>query len=1266
MRTKNNPYKLYTGNRQQIGSVSPKKSPKKPSMQNSTKADKAMRDNGSPQKTPTSVSRQLYPCCLCKITFAGRELLLNHQKEVHQNGPLYACYQCDGIFVGSDPLIRHQKQAHKEGPLFILPQKVVDVMGTKDVEQIVEAYGERLTILDAGGCHGRVMLSIDVDDVDEYKPDVNMAMDHDSYTKVAEASNGDFHRKPKNKNMMYMGTAMANATALERAVEVLKKDVKRSCKQKARTMKMASNGQHNGKDGRLVFGQSEVKESDSINRTKVKQKTVAGKPLKKQHILKVKLRTKAAASKKKKSQTTKKYVCWGCGVSYDAQIEFAGHQAVCKKSLGQFEVLQGRNAKTILEKTIIGTITETEEPQAPLSALIRRRKLPGLSCVFCGEWYMYRFQLDRHKKVCKQLNSERHQFRCSGCKESFSLRYDQCMHILNHCPSVLDDVSASNTFVLSKLRSIQEQTEKERMESSTSATSDGANVPTASTLFCYDCASHIDVKLFREHKLECGAKPPVAMTCLDCCERFPTRLEMNEHKRQNHTYRTRLPLCTCGIVFKKNSDFLQHRKDNPSHCLATSFGPTQTARTPGPSSSARQDVPDTAERMDTSVDKVDASSPQASFVTSVPSEKGKLCRVQVHTSAEGNAITNVTVQFQGQSLDLGVPGVGTCAPATAAHTPAPVPTSRSVAEIRQSVEARQRRHTKKDKPEPPVTKCGIASPADTNPLTALGLVRRTSLPSIPSQANTPTSGTKTVQTGEAAALRAQSLPDDKPTTTTPRQSRRKRINHGPVIKKVMLPGMKIGYLVPVSKTTNQQAAVAEAKELLQKIKPRTNNAATSKVSEEHKPTSSGDTSATTASNSIKAASPVPTSATPKANPEMSPVQKQTPQTHASRTPAVQPQGTFESAQESHALKPEPPKPTASPQSSTVTSPPRKKLPQTSADISESSAEMGEPAAVRTSVEPASVQTKPASQKPGLRKPSNATTEKAKQSSSRKKTPQTSADKSESSAEKLEQAAARTSAGQTKVAPQKLALRKLPSATTDKVRPIEKQKQAPKRKRNENAELDDSSNEPNAKRLRPTGPVSRGSDRRRDGGAQDKSAKAVVTPGDRGPDVIAKDIAPAKRAAVGRSQQSSPSRHTKSARTSPCHAEDVASSVTSQPAARSKTTSPSKDTVSTTRAGVRHSDSASSPPSTLKPDLAQRPRGLMLIAPVNNDMVRCIRCETTFTRVRDITAHECDGRPVSVIVQAELKIGGPGRYPPCGNLNVNGNGVKEEPETDEGQ
>ena len=1259
MRTKNNPYKLYTGNRQQIGSVSPKKSPKKPSMQNLTKADKAMRDNGSPQKTSTSVSRQLYPCCLCKITFAGRELLLNHQKEVHQNGPLYACYQCDGIFVGSDPLIRHQKQAHKEGPLFILPQKVVDVMGTKDVEQIVKAYGERLTILDAGGCHGRVMLSIDVDDVDECIPDVNMAMDHDSYTKVAEASNGDFHQKPKSKNMMYMGTAMANATALERAVEVLKKDVKRSCKQNARTMKMASNGQHNGKDGRVVFAQSEVKDSDSINKTKVKQKTVAGKPLKKQHILKVKLRTKAVANKKKKSQNTKKYVCWGCGMSYDEQIDFAGHQAVCRKLLGQFEVMQGRNAKTILEKTIIGTITETEEPQAPLSALIRRRKLPGLSCVFCGEWYMYRFQLDRHKKVCKQLNSERHQFRCSGCKESFSLRYDQCMHILNHCPSVLDDVSASNTFVLSKLRSIQEQTEKERMESSTSATSDGGNVPTASTLFCYDCASHIDVKLFREHKLECGAKPPVAMTCLDCCERFPTRLEMNEHKRQNHTYRARLPLCTCGIVFKKNSDFLQHRKDNPSHCLATSFVPTQTARTPGPSSSACQDIPDIAERMNTSVDKVDASSPQASFVTSVPSEKGKLCRVQVHTSAEGNAITNVTVQFQGQSLDVGIPGIDTCTPATAAHTPAPVPTSRSVAEIRQSVEARQRRHAKKGKPEPPVKKCGIASPADTNPLTALGLVRRSSLPSIPSQANTPTSGTTTVQTGQTAAPRTQSLPDDKPTTTTPRQSRRKRINHGPVIKKVMLPGMKIGYLVPVSKTTNQQAAVAEAKELLQKIKPRTNNGATTKVSEEHKPTSSGDTSAATASKSIKSASPAPTSATPNANTEMSPVQKQTLQTHASRTPAVQPQATFESpiefakthtsAQESHALKPEPPKPAASPQSSAVTSPPRKKLPQTCADISESSAEMGEPAAVRISVEPASVQTKPAYQKAALRKPSNATTEKAKQSSSRKKTPQTSADKSESSAEKLEEAAARTSAGQTKVAPQKPVLRKPASATTDKA--IEKQKQAPKRKRNENAELDDSSNEPSAKKLRPTG---------------SKSAKAVVTPGDRGRDVVAKDVVTAKRAAVGRSQQSSPSRHTKSARSSPSPTQDVASSVKSQPTARSKTTPPSKDTVSTTRAGVRHSDSASSPSSTLKPDLAQRPRGLMLIAPVNNDTVRCIRCETTFTRVRDITAHECDGRPVSVIVQAELKIGGHGRYPPCGNLTVNENGVKEEPETDLGQ
>ena len=46
--------------------------------------------------------------------------------------------------------------------------------------------------------------------------------------------------------MTDLGSAMANAAALERAVEVLKKDIWRSSVQKARTMKMASNYRYTG------------------------------------------------------------------------------------------------------------------------------------------------------------------------------------------------------------------------------------------------------------------------------------------------------------------------------------------------------------------------------------------------------------------------------------------------------------------------------------------------------------------------------------------------------------------------------------------------------------------------------------------------------------------------------------------------------------------------------------------------------------------------------------------------------------------------------------------------------------------------------------------------------------------------------------------------------------------------------------------------------------------------------------------------------------
>ena len=140
----------------------------------------------------------------------------------------------------------------------------------------------------------------------------------------------------------------------------------------------------------------------------------------------------------------------------------------------------------------------------------------------------------------------------------------------------------------------------------------------------------------------------------------------------------------------------------------------------------------------------------------------------------------------------------------------------------------------------------------------------------------------------------------------------------------------------------------------------------------------------------------------------------------------------------------------------------------------------------------------------------------------------------------------------------------------------------------------------------------------------------------------------------------PSRYMKSARSSPSPTKEFASSVKSQSTARCKTTPPSQDTDSTTRAGVRRSDTASSRSSALKPDLAQRQSGLMLIAPVNTD--------TVMRSVQDVVharARHHSSRHVSHCA-AELKIRGLCIFPPCGNGTVNENGIKEEPETNEGQ
>ena len=183
-------------------------------------------------------------------------------------------------------------------------------------------------------------------------------------------------------------------------------------------------------------------------------------------------------------------------------------------------------------------------------------------------------------------------------------------------------------------------------------------------------------------------------------------------------------------------------------------------------------------------------------------------------------------------------------------------------------------------------------------------------------------------------------------------------------------------------------------------------------------------------------------------------------------------------------------------------------------------------------------------------------------------------------------------------------------------------------------------------------MSRGADRRRDGGVQDKFAKAAVILGGRGQDVVAKDVSTAKCAAVGRSQQSSRSISTHEV------SQIVAVSYKGIRIERQVSVDRQvQDNTTVTGHGLddsrrrRRSDTASSRSSALKPDLAQRQSGLMLIAPVNTD--------TVMRSVQDVVharARHHSSRHVSHCA-AELKIGGLGRFPPCGNGTVNENGTK---------
>ena len=69
---------------------------------------------------------------------------------------------------------------------------------------------------------------------------------------------------------------------------------------------------------------------------------------------------------------------------------------------------------------------------------------------------------------------------------------------------------------------------------------------------------------------------------------------------------------------------------------------------------------------------------------------------------------------------------------------------------------------------------------------------------------------------------------------------------------------------------------------------------------------------------------------------------------------------------------------------------------------------------------------------------------------------------------------------------------------------------------------------------------------------------------------------------------------------------------------------------------------------------------MLIALVITDTVMRSLRDDVHARARHHSSRHVSHRA------AELKTGGHGRFPPSGNGTVNGNGVKEEPETNEGQ
>ena len=1333
MRTKNNPYKLCRSDKRPVRRMSPKKSPKK------TGTPKMM--SQSPPSASTSAD----------------------------NTQLYACYQCDNVYAGTEPLIRHQKDTHKNGPIFLLPQRVVEVMGTKDVAKIVEAFGDRLNILDDGtGCHGRVMLSVDVSDDDEWvtvnegvsDSDVTMGED----TTIKGTGSGNTRRKRKSKKMSDKKERNASGTP------------KRKSGKKMEDTKSAENVGHVEDDSAVSpHGKAKGGESGS----KAGSKTVRVKPSRKQHILKVELKLtnsstqKTASPRAKLSQNLKKYVCWGCGVSYDEQYDIAQHRANCR----------GRTQPSCSDatpegkhlQTVIGTVTELPS-RLSVSAGSRRRSLPGLSCQHCGEWYMNRIQLQRHKSLCKREGADVLGFKCSGCSQAFALRYDQCMHVLNHCPSVLDDITGPNSFVLRKLRNIQEQTERERMNSQSSTSCNDNQMASANTLFCYDCGSHVSVQHFREHKLECYAKTRIMLTCLDCCKHFATRLELNEHKRTKHAG-GRTMSCACGVVFKATSDFLQHLKDNPNHCLSRKVAPAKASDCV----SSTKDILDAAERAvnsmkDADARKVAAHADVASFVTSIPSEKGKVCHVQVHTSAEGNAITNVTVQFQGQE-----PTTDDCASESV-----PVPTGNHV------VGGQKPNQSMKKATDMSHIALPVVKESENNPLAALGLVRRPVLPTaaVNTQSNKSTNDISAWQRGLAAI------------TSTPRQSspaNKHSIGRMHNIKKVILPGRKIGYLVPVSKTMNQQAAMAEAKQLLKRFSPQTQQKSPLVGSERAVTLASNDrdnTRMTSVLQEAKQVSCVPeppnsasatrvsTLSTPpllKTKSQTTMLGKATPPMAIPKSQAATPKSQITTVQkltpkrgvahtatkaQSHGSEEAATRTTSTQKSHSQTPEGQKNSPQTSALSHAATMVSASPTNTPKSESPAKKVNQPKYTLTPKGLPVELRYDQPKPVPEtivlRKLPPRTMARSSASKANLLQQqhrgstvlsvgdivadACAKVMGNKKRGGKVMSGVAASSSCDSFSARDsTETARLSLKRKRTEKTEggdVDDSTNVSGAKRMcvikshyvgsnkpgngaavvvgTPRSRVSREDIRvtaTTAGTATDdvlgtSVSRSLPTRSTKSVHVVDHDAARKTRSSsqVGcpsdddaipwLSPLSSPTKEVplngKSQTTSQCktttqsttprktpHVKDVASTPSvcagiprlspplssptkevplngkSQPTSQCKTTVQSmtkvKDAASTPSGDP---DSQSSAP---KPR-ANHPAGLMLIAPVNMDMIRCIRCDATFTRVREITAHRCDGRPVSVIVQAELKLGSPdGFHSPRG-----GSMMKLEQQGGEGQ